>query len=70
MMLLVMSLRGSGSKSIFQLFQAVVIDFTKATAWKVAQTTLVLLHPLANVLLEFTEDFQMDSLFIPSQFSQ
>lgn len=67
---MVTSLHARGSKSIFQLFQAVVIDFTKATAWKVAQTTLVLLHLLANMLLEFTEDFQMDSLFIPSQFSQ
>lgn len=63
--LLVMSLHPRGSQSIFQVFQAVVTDFTKATAWKAAQTTLIFLHPSENVLLEFTEDFQMDSLFIP-----
>lgn len=67
-MLLVMSLHPRGSQSIFQVFQAVVTDFTKATAWKVAQTTPVLLHPFKNVLLEFTEGFQMDSLFTPFQF--
>lgn len=43
MMLLAMSLHARGSQSIFQLFQAVVTDFTKATAWKAAQTTLVFL---------------------------
>lgn len=42
MMLLVTSLHARGSQSIFQVFQAVVTDFTKATAWKVAQTTLSL----------------------------
>lgn len=67
-MLLVMSLHPRGSQSIFQVFQAVVTDFTKATAWKVAQTTPVFLHPFKNVLLEFTEGFQMDSLFTPFQF--
>lgn len=40
MMLLVMFFHARGSQSIFQVFQAVVTDFTKATAWKVAQTTL------------------------------
>lgn len=44
-------------KSIFQVFQAVVTDFTKDIAWKVAQTTLVLLPPFENVLLEFTFQF-------------
>lgn len=42
MMLLVMPFHARGSQSIFQVFQAVVTDFTKAIAWEVAQTTLVL----------------------------
>lgn len=47
MMLLVMSLHLRGSQSIFQVFQAVT-DFTKATAWKGAQSTLIFLHPFEN----------------------